>query len=261
MSTNTMSEPSRLRRWTKSAVDLAFVVLVVLAAKAAIAEPFYVPSGSMEPTLLIGDELLATKYPYGYSTASLPALFELPSSPRILSALPQRGDVVVFRWPGDRAQVWVKRVIGLPGDHIRLQDRQVLVNGVAVAENYVIHTKPDYDRFRDDFPLTDIPSANMEPRWWEEMGILVRNGELIVPPDRYFVLGDNRDESLDSRYWGCVPREYIIGRPLLIYWSVRAPRAVADASSGRGDKLSAFLYGVTHLVQDTRWDRTFRIVR
>ena len=131
MSSTIMPERSRLRRWTKSVVDLAFVVLVVLAAKAAIAEPFYVPSGSMEPTLLIGDELLATKYPYGYSTASLPALFELPSSPRILGALPQRGDVVVFRWPGDRSQVWVKRVIGLPGDRIAMRDGHVVINGEA----------------------------------------------------------------------------------------------------------------------------------
>ena len=90
---------------------------------------------------------------------------------------------------------------------------------------------------------------------------LVRQGDLIVPPNRFFVLGDNRDESLDSRYWGFVPRENIIGRPLLIYWSVRAPRTAAEVSSSRGDKLSAFLYGVTHLVQDTRWNRTFRIVR
>ncbi len=125
-----MSEPSHIRRWIKSIADLAFVVLVVLAAKAAIAEPFYVPSGSMEPTLLIGDELLATKYPYGYSSASLPAIFELPSTPRILGALPKRGDVVVFRWPGDRAQVWVKRVIGLPGDRIAMRGGHVVINGV-----------------------------------------------------------------------------------------------------------------------------------
>ena len=89
MSTSTMTEPSRLRRWTKTVLDLAFVVLVVLAAKAALAEPFYVPSGSMEPTLLIGDELLAMKYPYGYSTASLPAILDLPTSPRIFGALPE----------------------------------------------------------------------------------------------------------------------------------------------------------------------------
>src|SRR3984885_9053147 len=105
-----------MRGWAKPFIDAAALVLIVLAAKTAIAEPYYVPSGSMEPTLQIGDELLATKYPYGYSSASLPPFINLPDTQRILAALPQRGDVVVFRWPGDRSQIWVKRVIGLPGD-------------------------------------------------------------------------------------------------------------------------------------------------
>src|SRR5205809_7591312 len=108
--------PSTARRWLNTAAEIAAIVLVITVAKAAIAEPFYVPSGSMEPTLLIGDELLATKFPYGYSAASLPAFLPLPATPRVLAALPKRGDVVVFRWPGERSQVWVKRVIGLPGD-------------------------------------------------------------------------------------------------------------------------------------------------
>ena len=115
-------QKSRIHGWMRSIVDIAVIVLVVLAAKAAIAEPFYVPSGSMEPTLLIGDELLATKYPYGYSTASLPAFIVLPNTQRVFGALPRRGDVVVFRWPGDRSQIWVKRVIGLPGDRIALRN-------------------------------------------------------------------------------------------------------------------------------------------
>src|SRR6476659_3619382 len=112
---------SGLRGWIKTIVDIAVIALIVLAAKTAIAEPFYVPSGSMEPTLLIGDELLATKFPYGYSGASLPSFLVPLQTPRVLSALPKRGDVVVFRWPGDRSQVWVKRVIGLTGDHIGLR--------------------------------------------------------------------------------------------------------------------------------------------
>jgi len=206
----------------------------------------------MENTLLIGDYLLVDKVHYGHGGRWGEIL---PYAPI------QRGDIVVFRYPVHPQQHFVKRVIGLPGDQVRMVEGRVLVNGVPLKENYVIHTRPDYDHFRDDFPNTDIPSANMKPRWWEEMRKLVRNGELVVPPDRFFVLGDNRDESEDSRYWGFVPRENIIGRPLLIYWSVRAPRPAAEVSSSRGDKLSAFLYGVTHLVQDTRWNRTFRIVR
>jgi signal peptidase I len=99
-----------MKGWAKSIFDVVVIVLVVIAGKTAIAEPYYVPSGSMEPTLQIGDELLATKYPYGYSSASLPVFVTLPETQRVLGALPRRGDVVVFRWPGDRSQIWVKRV-------------------------------------------------------------------------------------------------------------------------------------------------------
>ena len=125
--------PTRARGWAKAIVDIVSIVLVVMAAKTAIAEPFYVPSGSMEPTLQIGDELLATKYPYGYSTASLPGFVTLPNTQRLFGELPKRGDVVVFRWPGDRSQVWVKRVIGLPGDRIALRDGRVIINGTPVG--------------------------------------------------------------------------------------------------------------------------------
>jgi signal peptidase I len=154
----------------------------------------------------------------------------------------------------------VKRVIGVPGDRIRLINRQLWVNGAAVKENYVVHHSPGHDYYRDDFPATNYLSANVEARWWLQMRGLVHNGELEVPPGQYFVLGDNRDESLDSRYWGFVPRQNIIGRPLLIYWSIRnsEPGAGAQASNG---KLSRFAYLLTHLWQQTRWQRTFRLVK
>jgi signal peptidase I len=217
-----MPENSRLRRWIKSALDLAFVVLVVLAAKAAIAEPFYVPSGSMEPTLLIGDELLATKYPYGYSTASLPAIFGLPSSPRILGALPQRGDVVVFRWPGDRSQVWVKRVIGLPGDRIAMRDGHVVINGERAAwqpdglgqmesesgantpTQLLIETLPGGRKHAIFKIVAREPLDNMT--------------EVQVPGGHLFVMGDNRDNSADSRVplnaggVGMLPVADLVGR-------------------------------------------------
>src|SRR5947208_15524596 len=128
-----MPKTSRAGSWIKNIADIAVIVLIVLAGKTAIAEPFYVPSGSMEPTLLIGDELLATKFPYGYSAASLPAFLPLPTTPRVLAALPKRGDVVVFRWPGDRSQVWVKRVIGLPGDRIEMRSGHLRINGAEVG--------------------------------------------------------------------------------------------------------------------------------
>jgi signal peptidase I len=222
MSSTIMPEKSRLRRWTKSVVDLAFVVLVVLAAKAAIAEPFYVPSGSMEPTLLIGDELLATKYPYGYSTASLPAIFELPSSPRILSALPQRGDVVVFRWPGDRSQVWVKRVIGLPSDRIAMRDGHVVINGERAA------WQPDGLGELESESGSNMPTQRLVEtlpggRTHAIFKIVAREPldnmpEVTVPPGHLFVMGDNRDNSADSRVplnaggVGMLPVADLVGR-------------------------------------------------
>jgi len=232
--------------------SLAVTVVIAVFVITFLVQAFQIPSESMENTLLTGDYLLVDKVHYGRGGRWGEIL---PYAPI------RRGDIVVFRYPVHPQQHFVKRVIGLPGDHVRLVGRRVLVNGIPLEESYVIHTKPGFDHFRDDFPLTDLPSANMEPRWWNELHQLVQHGELTVPPDRYFVLGDNRDESLDSRYWGCVPRENIIGRPLLIYWSVRTPHQVAEASSAWSDRLSLFLYSVTHLVQDTRWDRTLRIVR
>jgi signal peptidase I len=219
---NKSQETSRWRGWSKTIVDLACILLVVTAAKTAIAEPFYIPSGSMEPTLLIGDELLATKYPYGYSTASLPGFIVLPATARIMGALPQRGDVVVFRYPGDRSQTWVKRVIGLPGDRIALHEGRVSINGTPVGirpdgagqtENEdgsrlraarFIETLPG-DRAHTIFKLVnDNPLDNIP--------------ETVVPQDHLFVMGDNRDNSADSRVpvlaggVGMLPVANLVGR-------------------------------------------------
>ncbi len=212
----------RVGGWIKSIADVAAIVLIVLAAKAAIAEPFYVPSGSMEPTLLIGDELLATKFPYGYSAASLPSFLVLPNTRRVLSALPNRGDVVVFRWPGDRSQVWVKRVIGLPGDRIGLRNGKVWINGTpaglraagtgeAEVENGSAVSAARY--------IETLPGGYEHPIFK-----MVARGEyddapdVVVPPDHLFVMGDNRDNSADSRVpvraggVGLLPVEDLVGR-------------------------------------------------
>jgi signal peptidase I len=206
----------------KSIGEIVGIVLLVAAAKTAIAEPFYIPSGSMEPTLLIGDELLATKYAYGYSTASLPGFINLPGTARIMGSLPQRGDIVVFRYPGDRAQTWVKRVIGLPGDRIALHDGRVSINGETlkirpagagqseaedgsrIAAARFIETMPD-KREHLIFKLTLDNSLD---------NIL----ETVVPPDHLFVMGDNRDNSADSRVplrdggVGMLPVDNLVGR-------------------------------------------------
>ena len=128
MSSENVSIRSRATGWLGQLTQLAGIVLAVFIAKGAIAEPFYVPSGSMEPTLLVGDALIASKFPYGYGTASLPMQINLPETGRVFEGTPKRGDVVVFRWPGDNAQAWVKRVVGLPGDRIQMRQGQLFIN-------------------------------------------------------------------------------------------------------------------------------------
>jgi signal peptidase I len=157
------------------------------------------------------------------------------------------------------AQHFVKRVIGIPGDRLRLVNKQVFVNGTALKEPYVRFSRSaTNDVFRDNFPRLDI-APGVTPEWWIQLRKLVEDGQLIVPEGHYFVMGDNRDDSYDSRYWGFVPQENIIGRPLLIYWSVKDPADPA-APASVSDKLYHFAYAVTHVFQSTRWNRTLRLV-
>jgi len=219
---NQVLVPSAAAGWAAQALQLAGVILVVLLAKAAIAEPFYVPSGSMEPTLLIGDALLASKYPYGYGTASLPMQINLPETGRVFAETPQRGDVVVFRWPGDRAQAWVKRVVGLPGDRIQMRQGQLFINdraatlrpdGVGEAEDDSGNVEKAY-RYIETLP-NGVSHAIFKLR---DNGRLDNTQEVKVPPDRLFVLGDNRDNSADSRVSlrdggvGLLPIDNLVGR-------------------------------------------------
>jgi len=215
-------EQSGLRGWAKSAVDIVVIVLLVLVGKTAIAEPFYVPSGSMEPTLLIGDELVANKFAYGYSTASLPSFVVLPETGRLFGSLPKRGDVVVFRWPGNRSQVWVKRVIGLPGDHIALRDGRVIINGEPVG------LRPDGTGGAENEDGTQAPAARyIETLPGGREHVIFKLGgydpldnvpDTLVPPGHLFVMGDNRDNSADSRVpvtaggVGLLPVSDLVGR-------------------------------------------------
>ena len=216
-----------------------------------IVQAFQIPSESMEDTLLIGDYLLVDKvhYSIGGMWGRLLPYDEI-----------RHGEIIVFRYPVHPSQHFVKRVIGIPGDHIKLVNKQVWVNGKPIAEKYVVFHSPVRDNYRDDFPDLNYLSANVEARWWLQLRQLVQGGELVVPAGQYFVLGDNRDESLDSRYWGFVPRQNVIGRPLLIYWSFRTPEQASGPREEDG-RLSRLAYMITHIMQETRWDRAFRVVR
>ncbi len=230
-----------------SVQSLLGTVVIAIFVITFIVQAFQIPSESMENTLLVGDYLLVDKLCYGGRGLGDHIL------PYQKIA---RGDVIVFHYPVDPKQHFVKRVIGVPGDRLRMVNKTVYINGRALIEPYVRFIEPPSNLFRDNFPRTDMPVIyGMEGKWWLEMRKLVEDGELIIPQESYFVMGDNRDDSQDSRYWGFVPRENIIGRPLLIYWSVKT----LDPDIAN-EKAYRFAYAVTHLFQNTRWNRTLRLV-
>ncbi len=231
-----------------SVQSLGVTVVIAVFVITFLVQAFQIPSESMEDTLLIGDYLLVDKVHYGQGWGGI-----LPYQPI------RRGDIIVFRYPVHPTQHFVKRVVGLPGDRVRLVHKRLVVNGKPLEERYAIHRARSRDFFRDEFPAPGHAGGNVEANWWLQMRGLVDGRELLVPQGQYFVLGDNRDESLDSRYWGFVPRENIIGRPLLIYWSVRSP-IEEDGAAPPDGKLARFVYVLTHIPQFTRWDRTLRII-
>jgi signal peptidase I len=217
-----LRELAGVKGWIKNIVDIAAIALIVIAAKTAIAEPYYVPSGSMEPTLQIGDELLATKYPYGYSSASLPVFVTLPETQRVLGALPQRGDVVVFRWPGDRSQTWVKRVVGLPGDRIGMHEGRLWINGAPVGirpDGTGQNESEDGSRQPIARFIETLPGDREHTIFKRDtFGMFDNMQELTIPPGHLFVMGDNRDNSADSRVpldeggVGLLPVSDLVGR-------------------------------------------------
>jgi len=227
-------------------------VVIAVFVITFVVQAFQIPSESMENTLLVGDYLLVNKLCYGGRGLG----DHLMPYQRIA-----RGDIVVFHYPVDPQQHFVKRVIGVPGDRLRLVNKQVWINGTPLREPYVRFLEPPNNIFRDNFPRLDsIPAIGLEGKWWLEMRKLVEDGQLIVPDGHYFVMGDNRDDSQDSRYWGFVPRENIIGRPLLIYWSVEGWDHDRNGSATLGNKLYHLGYAITHIFQITRWHRTLRLV-
>ncbi len=232
-----------------SAQSLMGTVVIAIFVITFIVQAFQIPSESMENTLLVGDYLLVNKLCYGGRGLGDHLLPYQKIAP---------GDIIVFHYPVDPTQHFVKRVIGVPGDRLRLVNKKVWINGKPIDEPYVRFLEPPNNMFRDNFPRTDIPAYGLEGKWWLEMRKLVEDGQLIVPEGHYFVMGDNRDDSQDSRYWGFVPRENIIGTPLVIYWSVRDwDKNPSPSVEGR---LYHLAYAVTHIFQITRWNRTLRLV-
>lgn len=226
------------------------IIVIVLFVITFIVQAFQIPSESMEKTLLIGDYLLVDKVHFGHGgiTSWLMPYSDL-----------KRGDIVVFHYPVDPSQHFVKRVIGLPGDHILLRDKTVFVNDRPLPEEYAVHVTGDHNLYRDNFPSDIDLTGQVDSKWRTELRQRLQNGELVVPADEYFVMGDNRDHSLDSRYWGFVPRANIVGRPLLIYLSLRERQDTS--SEGDNGKLVNSGRLLAHVWQFARWDRMFHLVR
>ena len=230
--------------------SLLSIIVVALFVLTFIVQPFRIPSESMEHTLLVGDFLLVNKMIYGP-----PGVWKWLLPYRQI----QRGDIVVFHFPLDPTDHVVKRVIAIPGDRVHLHNGQVFLNGQQVTEPYAVYEASYSDNFRDQFPTMLYTDPGVDTTWWMEMHHDVQNGDLIVPPGHYFVLGDNRNHSRDSRYWGFVPRPNVVGRPFVVYFSIRKP-STTDVPDLPGDRLGHDKDPVNSIVDFARWDRMFRVV-
>jgi signal peptidase I len=226
--------------------EWAINILILLFGTTTLVQAFIVPTPSMDTTVKVGDHLLVDKLSYAPAG---------PVSRHLLPYMdPKRGDIIVFRWPIDIQQNYVKRVIGVPGDHIRIVDKVVYLNGKPLQEPYIQHISPGIEPYRDNFP--SAPWGPVVDRGREMVANHVVNGELVVPESSYFAMGDNRDNSLDSRYWGFVPRENIIGKPLVIFWSYDAPTEDwVDYNANH------FIDLAKNFFTKTRWERTLKLVR
>jgi len=242
----------RSRNGLYSLQSLAGTVVIAVFVITFIVQAFQIPSESMEKTLLIGDYLLVDKAHYGHSRLWG---WLLPYRPI------RREDIIVFRYPVNPHQHFVKRVVAVPGDHVRLIHKHVFVNGVRQNDAYATFNWSWSDRFRDEFPELGARGEKNSPtgKWLRQVQqLLDDDDELVVPQGSYFVLGDNRDDSYDSRYWGFVPQENVVGRPLVIYWSMDRGDSVLSGGLPSG-KLSSLTLNVSQLLNSLRWHRMLRI--
>lgn len=244
--------------------SMCVVLVIGLFLFAFVFQNFAIPSGSMLNTLLIGDHVVVDRITLSPPTRWAPFIRYRPV---------QRGDVIVFLKPNPETPdlILVKRAIGLPGDRIHLQHGVVYINGAAQNEPYALQPRANgnpenaYMPYRDDFPadlagIEEEASANHAAEWAENIPSHVVNGDLVVPPGKVFAMGDNRTESLDSRFWGFVPMENIEGRPTFVYWSFPTP-ADQENKTSLGDRIGFLFHEATHIATSTRWGRTLHVVR
>jgi signal peptidase I len=245
-------KPRKTRRFVR-ALLWGFVIIVVLVM-ALVLQAFEIPSSSMEDTLLIGDHIFVNRAQFTPATRWLAPLLPYGEI--------RRGDVVVFLSPEDQRLYVVRRIIGIPGDRLHLRDGVVYRNGVKQDEPYVRYKFSDFNPYRDNFPA--VPPSEMygvrNQEWALSLPQYLEGDDLVVPPNSFFGMGDNRDVSYDSRYYGFFPRANVVGRPMFIYWSFVTP---ADQYQMRsmGDRLGFGAHIIIHFFDETRWSRTLRIVR
>jgi signal peptidase I len=219
--------------------SIVIAVILALFVRTFVAQAFKIPTGSMEENLLIGDHLLVNKFIFGPTASTLEAKL-LPVRPV------RRGDVVVFKYPEEPDRDFIKRIIGLPGETLELRAKKVYINGVGLDEPYVHFLLP--------------PTAPSELHEQTPYDVRENYGPVTVPAGHYFAMGDNRDNSQDSRYWGFLPREYIKGKALVIYWSYESERADYE-ENGAAATLRGQLSVFFHFFTRTRWDRTLHLIR
>lgn len=246
----------RLPQSRSFVAEWTVTILLMLFASTSLAWSYVIPTGSMEDTLMVGDHIVVDKL--AYAPKGPVSKYLLPYEE------PRRGDIVAFRYPVDISQMFVKRLIALPGDRLKIVNQQVYINDKRLNEPYVYHKSGYFDPYRDNFPSENgnpevVPDKNRDVRLTEMLAHHVVNGEVVVPPNNYFMMGDNRDNSLDSRYWGFVPRENIVGKPVLIYWSYNTTTDMLMPHSARGYS-DHFVDVCAHFFSKTRWDRTFKLL-
>jgi len=235
--------------------SLAAVLVTGLFIITFVVQAFEIPSSSMENTLLIGDHVFVNRIQFA------------PKSSWVGPLLPYRdvhfGDIVVFLHPDPQTagMYVVKRIIGVPGDRIHLRNGVVYRNGVALNEPYVDHDADTFDPYRNEFP--SVPPGednNLSANWIVDLPSHIQGGDLVVPPDHYFAMGDHRGVSLDSRYWGFIPKENIVGRPMFIYWSFETP-ADQYQRTAWSDRILFLGKVIIHFFDETRWKRTLQVVK